>query len=124
MKFIFPFRNFDDTFLAGNSLAQPYTAERDTAVASVEPETRRQDDRSAIVTDARAGVDVRLSVQGHEESEGVGGDEECVFCFCSPCVTSVRQQWLGHGQDAHKRNSGIKKKLYTQFWSMLYTRRA
>ena len=64
---------------------------------------------------------MRLSVQGHEESEGVGGDEECVFCFCSPCVTSVRQQWLGHGQDAHKRNSGIRKKLYRTFLSMLNT---
>ena len=47
----FPFRIFDDTFLAGNSFAQPYIAESDTAVASVEPETGRQDGSSAIVTD-------------------------------------------------------------------------
>ena len=102
MKFIFPFRNFDDTFLAGNSFAQPYIAEIDTAVASVEPETGRQDDSSAIVTDARADVDVRLSVQGQEKSEWDGGSEECIFCFCLPCVTSVRQQWLGHGQDTQR----------------------
>ena len=89
----FPFRNFDDTFLAGNSFVQLYIAERDTAVASVEPETGRQDDSSAIVMDALAGVDMRLSVQGHE-SEWHSGSEECVFCFCSPCVASVRQQWL------------------------------
>ena len=72
----FPFRNFDDTFLSGNSFAQPYIAERDTAVASVELETVRQDDSSAIVTDVRAGVDVRLSRQGHKESEWDDGGEE------------------------------------------------
>ena len=75
---------------------------RDTAVASVEPETGRQDDSSAIVTDVRAGTDMRLSVQGHEESEWDGGSEECIFCFCLPCVTSVRQQcttWTGCAQE-------------------------
>ena len=50
-----------------------------------------------------------------------GGSDECVFCFCSPCVTSVRQQWLQHGQDDHKRNSTIRKNLYRNFWSMLNT---
>ena len=89
---------------------------------SVELETGRQDDSSAIVTDVRAGVDVRLSRQGHEESEWDDGREECVFCFCSLCVTSVRQEWLGHGQDAHKRNSGIRKKLYSvEHGGILYT---
>ena len=118
----FPFRNFDDTFLAGSSFSQPYIAERVTAVASVEPETGRQHDSSAIVTDVRAGVDVRLSGQGHEESEWDDGSEECVFWFCSLCVTSVRQQWLGHGQDAHKRNSRIRKKLYSvEHGGILYT---
>ena len=42
-----------------------------------------------------------------------------VFCFCSPCETCVRQQWLGHGQDAHKRNSRIRKKLYRKCRSMI-----
>ena len=89
---------------------------------SVELETGRQDDSSAIVTDVRAGVDVRLSRQGHEDSEWDDGSEECVFCFCSLCVTSVRQQWLGHGQNAHKRNSGIRKKLYSvEHGGILYT---
>ena len=120
----FPFRNFDDTFLARNSFAQPYIAERDTTVASVEPETGRQHDSSAIVKDVRAGVDVRLSLQGHEESKWDGGSEECIFCFCSPCVPSVRQHWIEHGQDAHKRNCGIRKKLYRKFWSMLNMRGA
>ena len=92
MKFIF-LSGFSTThFLPGTALPNHINiVERDTAVASVEPETGRQDDSSAIVTDVRAGVDVRLSLQGHEESEWDGGSEECVFCFCSPCVTSVRQ---------------------------------
>ena len=34
-----PFLNFDETFLARNSFAQPSFATYDTAVASVEPET-------------------------------------------------------------------------------------
>ena len=99
-----------------------YIAERDTAVASVELETGRQDDSSAIVTDVRADVDLRLSHQGHEESEWDDGSEECVFSFCSPCVTSVGQQWLGHVQDAHKKNSGIRKILYSvEHGGILYT---
>ena len=61
---------------------------------------------------------MRLSLQGHEESKWDGSSEECIFCFCSPCVTSVRQQRLGHGQGAHKGNSGIRTKLYRKFWSM------
>ena len=73
---------------------------------------------SVNVTDANAGVDARHSGQGHEESDWDGGREEYVFCFCSPCVTSIRQQWLGHEQDVHKRNSRIRKKLYRKFWSM------
>ena len=67
---------------------------------------------------------MRLSVQGHEESEWDGGSEECIFCFCSLCVTNVGQQWLGHGQSAHKRNSRKRKKLFRKFWSMLNMRGA
>ena len=119
---LFSFPELRRHISSGNSFAQPYIAERDTAAASVEPEIGRQDDSSAIVTDVCAGVDVRLSRQGHEESEWDNGSEECVFCFCSPCVTSVRQQWLGHVQDAHKKNSGIRKKLYSvEHGGILYT---
>ena len=121
---LFSFPELRRHISSGNSFAQPYIAERDTAVVSVEPETGRQDDSGAIVTDVRAGVDVRLSLQGHEESEWDGGSEECVFCFCSPCVTSVRQKWLRCGQNARKRNSRIRKKLDRKFWSMLNKRGA
>ena len=37
-----PLLNFDETFLARTSFAQPSFATYDTAVASVEPETERQ----------------------------------------------------------------------------------
>ena len=38
------------------------------------------------------------SGQGNKASELDDDRQECVFCFCSPCVTCVRQQWLGHGK--------------------------
>ena len=66
----------------------------------------------------------RHSGQGSEASELDGNRQECVFCFCSPCVTCVRQQWLCHGQDAYKKNSGIRKKLYREFWSKMNMRGA
>ena len=86
---------------------------------SVESETERKGDSCASAIKVTAGVDVSHSVQGNEAPELDDDRQECVFCFCSPCVTCVRQQWLGHGQDAHKRNSGIRKKLYRKFWSKM-----
>ena len=47
------------------------------------------------------------------------GKRECVICFRVPCVTTSRQTWLGTGQSAHRRNSGIREKMYIKFWSML-----
>ena len=105
-------------FLPG-SFVQPFFATNDTTVVSVEPETERTADSCASAISVTGGVDVGHSGQGNEASELDGDRQECVFCFCSPCVTCVRQQWLGHGQDAHKRNSGIRKKLYRKCWSMM-----
>jgi hypothetical protein len=48
----------------------------------------------------------------------------CPFCFCEPCVTLSRQKWLGNGQSAHIRNSGLRRKMYRQFWNMLNSRNA
>ena len=64
------------------------------------------------------------SGQGNEASELDGDRRECVFCFGSPCVTCVRQQWLGHGQDVYKRNSRTRKKLYRKCRSMMNMRGA
>ena len=70
---------------------------------SVEPETERKGDSCASTIKVTAGVDVSHSGQGNEASELDGDRRECVFCFCSSCVTCVRQQWLSHGQAVHKK---------------------
>ncbi len=81
------FLNFDETFLARNSFVQPFFATDDNTVASVEPETERQGDScDSGAINVTAGVDVGHSGQGNEASELDGDRQECVFCFCSPCV--------------------------------------
>ena len=102
-----PFLNFDKTFLARNSFVQPFFATDDTTVVSVEPETERQGENCASAIDASAGVDVGHSGQG-KASELDGDREECIFCFCSPCVTWVRQKWLG------QRAGCSREKLWDQ----------
>ena len=113
-----PFLNFIKTFLARNSFVQPFFTTYDTAVVSVEPETERKGDSCASAINVTAGVDVGHSGQGNEASELDGDRRECIFCFCSLCVTCVMQQWLGHEQDVHKRNSRIRKKLYRKCRSL------
>ena len=102
----------------------PFFATYDTTVVNVEPETERKGDSCASARNVTAGVDVSHSGQGNEASELDGDRRECVFCFGSPCVTCVRQQWLGHGQDVYKRNSRIRKKLYIKCRSMTNMRGA
>ena len=110
----------------------PFFATYDTTVINVEPETERKGDSCASAINVTAGVDVSHSGQGNEASELDGDRRECVFCFGSfkcvfcfaSCETCVRQQWLGHGQDAHKRNSRIRKKLYRKCRSMINMRGA
>ena len=101
------------------SFVQHFFTTNDTTVVSVEPETKRKGDSCASAINVTAGVDVGHSGQGKKASELDGDRWEYIFCFCSPCVTCVRKQWLGHGQDAHKRNSGIRKKLHRQFCCMM-----
>ena len=98
MKFLFLSWILTRHFLPG-SFVQPFFATNDTAVVSVEPETERQGDSFASAINVTAGVDVGHSGHGNEASELDGDKGEYVFCFCSPCVTCVRQQWLGHGQE-------------------------
>ena len=119
-----PFLNFVETFLARNSFVMQFFATYDTTVVNVEPETERKGDSCASARNVTAGVDVNHSGQENEASELDGDRRECVFCFGSPCVTCVRQQWLGHGQDVYKRNSRIRKKLYRKCRSMMNMRGA
>ena len=104
-------------FFRRQSFVQPFFATDNTTVVSVKPETERQGDSCASAINETAGVDVGYSGQGNKVSIRDGDRRECVFC--SSCVTCVRQQCLGHGQDARKRNSGIRKKLYRTFQSMM-----
>ena len=91
-----PFLNFDETFLARNNFVQPFFTTDDSTVASVEPETKRQGDGcDSGAINVTAGVDASHSGEGKEASELDGDRPECVFCFCSLCITGVRQQWLG-----------------------------
>ena len=76
-----------------------FFATNDTTVVSVEPETERTADSCASAISVTGGVDVGHSGQGNEASELDGDRQECVFCFCSPCVTYVRQQWAGCSQE-------------------------
>ena len=87
-----PFLHFVETFLARNSFVQPFFATDDTVVVSFEPETERKGDSCASAISVTAGVDVGHSGQGNEASELDGDRRECIFCFCSPCVTCVMQQ--------------------------------
>ena len=73
------------------------------------------------------------SVQNHEIERvlcpvdidvGAAAEGECPQCFCSPCITTHRQSWLGVGQKKSRRNAQIRKKIYKRFWSMLDRRRA
>ena len=52
---------------------------------------------------------------------------ECVYCLCRPCITDASNQqlwWDSEPQEAHERNSVIRKGLYKRFWTMLFHRGA
>ena len=95
----------------------------------------------SVVTDRRSAAPARHPLTSATDRRGVekvpSGSEsytthsnetesnsQCLFCFCSPCVTSARQCWLGNGQAAHARNAGVRKKLYRKFWAMMNRRGA
>ena len=80
MKFILLSKT-STTYLAGNSFAQPYIADRDTAVASVEPETGRQDDSRAIVMDVHAGVEWGFEFKDTRNLNGMVAVRNASFVF-------------------------------------------
>jgi hypothetical protein len=59
-----------------------------------------------------------------EEQQTVGGngygddetqqirEQEYMYWFCHPCVTTNRQSWLGNGSPPHVRNSAIRETIY------------
>lgn len=47
------------------------------------------------------------------------GDDDCPFCFLSPCVTSHPHHFLGAGQPACDANSGMRKEHYRNYWKVM-----
>ncbi|CAC5411390.1 unnamed protein product [Mytilus coruscus] len=82
-------------------------------------------ENNVIATDeiehpGQSGSDQQSAAAGHD----INDEDMCQDCFCSPCVTQNRQSWLGVGQRAHVRNSGIRKLKYKLFWRMMQDRGA
>ena len=48
-----------------------------------------------------------------------GGEGECQFCFCIPCVTTIHHLWLGGPARPHARNAQLRKAKYKRFWKMM-----
>ena len=54
-------------------------------------------------------------------------EEECIYCFCRPCITNERNRqmwWHTQAEAPHQRNSGFRKEHYKRFWTMLLHRGA
>lgn len=47
------------------------------------------------------------------------GENDCAFCFLSPCVTSYPHDFLGQGQAACDANSGLRKEQYRRYWKVI-----
>lgn len=50
--------------------------------------------------------------------------DECQLCYLQPCAITYRQSWLQKAQPPRLRNTGIRKKMYKKFWSVLDYRTA
>lgn len=46
-------------------------------------------------------------------------NNECPFCFLTPCVTETPPHWVGPGAAPHDRNAALRKIRYKKFWSLL-----
>ncbi len=53
--------------------------------------------------------------------------DECLECFCQPCVTEEAdmQEWCPKSEhQPSEENDGYRYSLYRRFWTMLYNRGA
>ena len=46
-------------------------------------------------------------------------NDECEFCFQSPCVTLRDLHFVGNGQVACDNNSAIRKEKYRKYWKVM-----
>ena len=52
---------------------------------------------------------------------------DCVFCLCRVCIMDALNQqlwWQSESQEAHERNSVVRKGSYKHFWTVLFHRGA
>jgi hypothetical protein len=69
-------------------------------------------------------VQPEVPVEPQPIVQPIPGTDECQFCFCQPCVTTRRQQWLGQGRPPMAGNNLLRKKKYKNFWTMMTRRGA
>ena len=45
--------------------------------------------------------------------------QECPYCFLTPCATSHNHYWLGEGQPESRENHGVRKIKYRSYWKFI-----
>jgi hypothetical protein len=89
---------------------------------------------TCVLVDAETQTDNNDAENMADESENINehftiqqdpNKEECVYCFCRPCITneSNRQLWWEpNTHPPHQRNHSLRKEKYKRFWTMMYHR--
>jgi hypothetical protein len=64
---------------------------------------------------------VRPNVCFEQDSDS----DRCPHCLCKPCITDERHRqlwWPEQSYTPRRKNSGLRKRLYQKFWTMMYHR--
>jgi hypothetical protein len=89
---------------------------------------------TCVLVDAETQTDNNDAENNADQSENINehfiiqqdpNQEECVYCFCRPCITneSNRQLWWeSNTHPSHQRNHSLRKEKYKRFWTMMYHR--
>lgn len=91
--------------------------------------SENKDDEDVVEENTENATQESVEHQNENRSENMDdqiaeNDLECEHCFCFPCVTTNRQSWVGNGQPACNRNSGVRKDKYKKFWTLMQNRGA
>ena len=116
-EIISDFINFNNWNTENIIVRNDWETESEIAQTATHSETVTQQENTppqgpSIVVSGGGGGD-------HDPSNGQGNAGECDHCFCTPCITSNRQAWLGDGALPHMRNTAIRKTKYRKFWTLL-----
>jgi len=136
-KHFFEFHNWDfDSLLVNNQWEDSENELESLEENRISPRIASEDSNvSSAVTECVSRCTATEGETGSEDHGDRGDDsgdsndeynvgDECIFCFCTPCVTTNRQSWLGDRVAPNPRNSRIRKDKYRKFWQMLSTRGA